>query len=286
MGDSISKPGNPWDWIERILKISGILALFGYMSLRAHFSFLGISSVSTLGTEQYFMETYRFAAYLISILAPMVALLIFILSMLPDSIRGRGLGMLNRRWLRQLAVPVIAVVLLVFGLRMLQLLSQYGTDIAVGTLKHQDVDRSAGQYFCAFSVMGSAGAFVVVRYFLRNCDPEDVRSRWAWRAIAVLLILVTLQIPILYGYYVHTTEFPLVLATSGDDKQQSNACGLLLFDTGADILMWSEHNAKGQVQQIPRARLRSLMILGQGELLSAVRTSLSQHNGNIPDCQP
>ena len=43
MGDTTSHPINLWDWVERILKVTGVLALFGYMSLRAHFSFLGIS---------------------------------------------------------------------------------------------------------------------------------------------------------------------------------------------------------------------------------------------------
>lgn len=286
MGESISQQTNPWDWIERILKVSGTLALFGYMSLRAHFSFLGISSVSTLGTEQYLMETYRFAAYLVSILAPTLLLLIFILSMLPSSIRRWGLDMISRRWLRRLAVPVIAGVLLAFGLRMLQLLSQYGTDIAVGTLKYQNVDRRAGQDFCALSVIGSAATCIMVRHFLHSSGPNDVRSRWAWMMIAILLLLVTLQIPILYGYYVHTTDFPLVLATTGDDKQQSDTCGLLLFDTGTDILVWSYRNSKGEVQQIPRSRLRSLIILDQGELFSAFRSSLAQQKATIPNCQP
>ena len=208
------------------------------------------------------METYRFAAYLVSIIGPTAAILIFILSALPDSARNQASRTLGPRWLRRSIPTIIAVGLLIFGVRMLQLLSRYGTDIAIGALKQHDVERSTGQWFCALSIIGLAGILILVHHVLQTTSSEDSQSRWTWKAIAALSFLVTLQIPILYGYYVHTTEFPLVLATIGDDKQQSNTCGLLLFDTGTDVLVWNVHNAYGQVQQIPRVRLRSLTILG------------------------
>jgi hypothetical protein len=285
MRDSSSHTVTLWDWIERLLKVTGLLALFGYMSLRAHFSFLGISFVSTLPTEQYLMETYRFATYLVSILAPVAAILILILSILPTAFRARATEVLARRWFQRTAVLVIVVGLLAFALRMLQLLSQYGTDVAVGTLKYHNVDRGAGQIFCAVTLIGTAGTFLIVRHALQN-SPKSANFRWAWTATAVLLLLVTLQIPILYGYYVHTTELPLVLATIGDDKQQSDTCGLLLFDTGADMLLWNTRNEKGLVQQVPKSRLRNLIILGQADLLSQIQLSLSQQKSDFPTCQP
>src|ERR1700722_15775251 len=119
------------DWLERLLKVSGLLALFGNMSFRAHFNFLGISSVSTLGVEQYLMETYRFAAYLVSILGPTAALFILIISFLPDFCRRRAIAILaSPRLSGRGAASLMLLVLLVFALRMLQLLSQYGTDVA------------------------------------------------------------------------------------------------------------------------------------------------------------
>lgn len=274
-----------WDWFERLLKVTGLLALFGYMSLRAHFSFLGISFISTLPTEQYLMETYRFATYIVSILAPVAAVLILILSILPAAFRTRATEALDRRWFQRTTVFVTVMGLLAFALRMLQLLSQYGTDVAVGALRFYSVDRGAGQVFCAVSLIGAAGTFVVVRHALQN-SPKSANFRWAWRATAVLLLLVTLQIPILYGYYVHTTELPLVLATIGDDKQQSDTCGLLLFDTGTDLLLWNARSEKGIVQQVPKSRLRSLTILGQADILSQIQLSLSQHKTDFPICQP
>lgn len=285
MGDPGNQSVTLWDWVERLLKVTGLLALFGYMSLRAHFSFLGISFVSTLAIEQYLMETYRFATYLVSILGPVAAILILILSILPTGFRIWAMGILTERWFQRTAVSVIVVGLLAFALRMLQLLSQYGTDIAVGPLKYHNVDRGSGQTFCVISLIGAAGTFAIVRHALRR-SPKGANSPWAWRATAVLLLLVTLQIPILYGYYVHTTELPLVLATIGDDKQQSDACGLLLFDTGTDLLLWNARNKVGQVQQVPKSRVRNLVILGQGDLLSQIQMSLSQQKTDVPICQP
>ena len=46
--------------IEKAAGIAGVIAIAGYLSVRAHFNFLGVSMLTELSLERYLSETYLF----------------------------------------------------------------------------------------------------------------------------------------------------------------------------------------------------------------------------------
>ena len=54
----VSEKSKVADVFENVLKVSGILAVVGFISLRAHLSLLGIDWDTSLGTEKYLTEAY------------------------------------------------------------------------------------------------------------------------------------------------------------------------------------------------------------------------------------
>lgn len=161
------------------------------MSLRAQFNFIGLSGVAALSAQQYLMETYRFGTWVISVLAPTAAVCLLILSVIPRRLRSRVAGLSSSARFRHWVVPVITFGLLGFGLRMLQLLSRYGTDVAIGPLRPYPVDRGAGQRFCGLSLICITSAWLLVHHLSRKVS-TDRTDQALLKGLSFLLVVVTL----------------------------------------------------------------------------------------------
>jgi hypothetical protein len=164
---------------------------------------------------------------------------------------------------------------------MIQLLSTYGTDLAIGTLKTYEVNRSDGQWFCAASLIWLTGSWFLL-YRLVQVARHDRDYHGMLKMLAFLLLCATLQLPILYGYYVHSTEVPRVALTVSDAKQPTETCGLLLFNTGSDIFIWNSVLGKGEVQQIPVSRLQQISYVGEEDLIANMHSARAPEIQNCP----
>lgn len=114
------------DTLEAIVKVSGILAVLGFISLRTHLALLGVSWDTSLGTEKYLVEAYLLvSAGLVVVLDYMPLLmktclpLLVLLFVLRDMRIGKRIGEFwqKRQWSgrARFAVP-LCLMLVTLGI--------------------------------------------------------------------------------------------------------------------------------------------------------------------------
>ena len=52
--------GKLFSFVENVSKVAGAISIAGYFSLRAHFNFLGVLSLTPPTLERYLLATYLF----------------------------------------------------------------------------------------------------------------------------------------------------------------------------------------------------------------------------------
>jgi hypothetical protein len=289
---------NVLDTLEKVAKTAGIVAVFGYLSLRCHLNFLGVPSQATLGLDRYLMEAYQFFSALCY--SPDLLLLVLAAGLCISialaraghpsthfSVWRRLEGHLKlTTWLRG-AVPPLVLIIGACGLmfRELQLLTRSGTAVVVGALAESSNKmelaaipvRAAGEDHFLLVALFCAGGFATYR--LRPREPGPL-SAAVWKGFAFALILLALQLPVLYGSFLRQAIYCKVEVRQ---KDQPDVCGALILDTGERLVLWRANNGKGWVEVISakEARMRAL---GDVDVLTEAGRSF-RNLEDIPSCK-
>jgi hypothetical protein len=251
---------------EQILKIAGLLAVFGYMELRAHLNYLGVSSTAALGAERYLAEFYAmatdllFRAQVLSALILPVLLITFVaflgLRVLDrkDKMRQAAKGSAN--WLgARSASPwlpgILLLLLIAFQLWFLaQLSKDFSLSPVIGELKPTQVQRARGQtlFSILFWVLASGGllnwALSARRKQLSSSPRERIaQSFWSLQAL-LLAILGLVYLPNLYGAFERDASYPRISVKS---EMSGKMCGLLVLQSGDEMRIWTASNKIGRI---------------------------------------
>jgi len=286
--------------IEQIAKVSAVLAAFGYMSLRAHLNYLGISSTTSLAPERYLMELYYILTTLlldvIFIVAAIViaSLLFFLLSRLSaknETIR-KALSVLQKavgKYSTTQIVPGTLILLMSIAyVWMLRTLSRYGfdSDVAVGPLQSSHLNHyPAESFFFIICFVCLGGYFIYSKLsavVVESRDPSSRMARYLWLVFAVSIAVLALHLPIIYGSLVRSAEYTVAQVTVGDGERP--ICGLLVLSTSSEITFWRVENGIGQVVILPRSRIRMLTTGPVVDLLDLARKAATKPAQTNVDC--
>jgi hypothetical protein len=256
-----------------ILGATGVLAAFGYMALRAHWNFLGVTSLAGVGTDRYLMETYSIVAgallpaLLLLLIAGAAAMAVRLCVRVAPVFARRAEGPLLR------ARPWIFLLLLVAAqFRMLQVFSRGGldcsVDVALGDLQSKGRAGCFAQSDETVLFYGMA-VLCIATLFLRG--RAAARQQHAiWSAAAAAAVVVALQLPILYGRALKPPRYPAaaIATTSGDVK------GLLVLQTANAVELWTVQNASGSMLVIPMGQVKSIRSEGLRNLLDVAQQAV------------
>lgn len=306
--------------LEKATKIAGILAIFGYMSLRAQMNHLGIPFTSSLDLEGYLREAYSLVLGLldafreIAVVAVLLAFLAGILWLFAAALVW--FTALGRRWRQRPSYRwdfldadwFPGAILLLLGVFYLWLLRSVAdtwrkSDVVVGKL---DADRlqpqdAHGQYILLILVSMLTYALYRAAIQRRNAaarsrvlldssqagDPWDGRpfKLFLWRLLALAAAALALHIPLLDGLSQRDVSFRQVVVIPDKSKtEMAPVCGLLALRTAADLVVWQAHNGVGQVQVIPREKVQTVISGQVRNLLEAAREAANYRAGDVPQC--
>jgi hypothetical protein len=287
---------------EKLVKLSAILGAFGYMSLRAHLNYLGISSTSSLGVERYLMETYNLVG---TILIPLFLILLggaiafvliypigfFVLKIQKVKLAVQTLQKYVSKQSKTSMLPVLLIaLLLLFYIWLFRVLTNSGadTDVAVGRLvvdrlNHSDVDW----FFYLVCIVCVVGYSIYSKYSEKKNNLKAVAAsnlrKFLWTLFAFALTLLAVQLPILYGVLVRSTDYPLA-QVQYDTTESQTICGVLVQDASSSLTLWKAENGVGHLIVIPQSRVRLMSTGGMIDLLKAARENAANPAAARPDC--
>jgi hypothetical protein len=265
---------------EQLVKIAGLLAVFGYMELRAHLKYLGISSTSALGLERYLGEFYAMftdillrAQVLSSLALPVIVVLsvgVVIVRAADRKGKARQAAKSLFDWLRGCSTSpwlpgALLLLLICFQLWFLNQLSQsFFNSVVVGPLKSPVAPREKGGtlFDVLLYVVALAALIPWILAPAREHSPARQGARAArrfWTAYAlVLAILGLVYLPNLYGAFVREAEYPRISVKSDTPAKM---CGLLVLQTADDMRIWTVSNEIGRIV-VMKASDAGLVITG------------------------
>jgi hypothetical protein len=237
--------------------VTSVLVAFGYMALRAHWNFLGVTSLAGVGTDRYLMETYSIvagampAALLLLLITGAAAIAIRLGVRVAPVFARRAEGPLLR------ARPWIFLLLLAATqFRMLQVFSRGGADcsidVALGDLRSKG---SAGCFAQSNEMLLFYGTATLCIATLLLRGRAGARQQYTiWSAAAAAAVVVALQLPILYGRALKPPRYPAatIAMTGGEVK------GLLVLQTANAVELWTVQNASGRMLVIPMGQVKSI----------------------------
>lgn len=260
------------DLANNLLKLSGAIVLFGYISLRARMNRLGIAAPD-VPADRYLMEAYNllasilFTAGLIFLKAGIAILVIVLVVRL---VRRRAAFPLDA-WISR--IPGRAYLL--FSCGVLAFLENWIPNTLL-SVKHDVLVTDAGPsafvqpvQFPLFLLIvaayaGATGALWVIR---------GLPMVGIWRALRMVALILTalvgLQLPLLYGFAVQEYAAPAVSVRPKSAPLSERSCGLLVNDSSTTVTVWvpSQH----RLLQFPRADLEGIR-LGAVMALAGVMT--------------
>jgi len=303
-----------FDLAEKIVKLSAILGVFGYMSLRSHLNYLGIPSTSSLGIERYLMETYNLvvttffplvsvllrialALFLLYLLSPLLARLFKRFSpFLRRVFRVKGPSKPIAQIIREYsAKPIVPGLLLLFVLgiyvwlqEMLDASWQYDS-IAVGLLQSSHLQQADAVWFyyliCLLCIFGFLAYSLLSR--TQKLQPQakgHQLGRLLLLMCAVGIVALALHLPILYGRLIHYTNYTLVGLNYKVDDRSVSICGLLVLDSQSSLLLWRAEKGVGNILEVPRSQIQTM---STGSTLDLIKLAQDAANKGTtqPDCK-
>jgi hypothetical protein len=291
-----------FDLAEKVVKLSAILGVFGYMSLRSHLNYLGISSTSSLGLERYLMETYNFV---LTTFFPLLSMLLriaigflflcmitmLIIKALRINEAARKLkNRLYKYWSAPFGSGLVLLIVLSFYVWMQTMINSYWVNdsIAVGQLQPSRLQVSDGELFyylsCAVCLFG---CFIYSQMSKalksRSHKAGHLLSRAFMISSAILILAVALHLPTLYGRLIHPTDYTLV-EVNIKDRENQPICGLLVLNSATAISIWQAEKGIGRVIEIPQSEIATLITGPTSDLLSMARESALDNTLVRPNC--
>jgi hypothetical protein len=299
------------DYLEKLVKLAGLLAVFGYISLRAHVNRLGIPFTSSLTVEGYLRETYSVlgslldAMLVISIVALaflFVSTIIVIASRWAAPLWSKRTAARIKRALGWLEVTawspsVLLVLVLSFYLWLMRQVSQYLTAnaIAVGQLDLTKLNfRDDGTpylllvcvciagYALHRSATSNRNSSLAVSNAGREAAPVSLRDP-LWRVFGIFLIALALHIPLIDGVSRRDsvyTQATIFAAPAG----ASPVCGLVVLTTDSMVEVWQTNSGAGVVQMIPTAKIERIVAGAPADLMALARMAALNRSTVSPPC--
>lgn len=249
------------DTVETLLKVSGALAVLGFISLRTHLTLLGVSWDTSLGTEKYLVEAYQLVSaglavvldYLPVLVEICLPLLVVVFALRGTKIGTKVTGFWQKDWKPRyrIAVP-LCLILISLGVYLIarrdlreELMAPYnGPLVGVATYHVQDI-------FSAVVVFCIAGYLIYSRYAKRE---QDRLIRLAWYGFMGTLLVLGFHLTMYYGAVLRDSRYPI--AKVGVKNGHPPFCGLLVLQSDKSMILWravagSSYGGAGQVVAIP-----------------------------------
>ncbi len=303
------RPVPLFEWAERFAKISAVLVIFGYISLRVHWNHHGIPSPTWLGAETYLMEVYGAVSTML-LHQYLVFLVVAALCAVGLAVGARRL-LLRSGWLRRTedrlaaaalswfrSPPGAAAVLLLglmflgwVGARLVPSFRWSEHDLVVGPLDaHRLAARSEWVPNFGWLAFWLIGAAVLVGYtaYVRLSPYAELQTspaacfgtRCVWQGFAVTLLALVLWLPYVYGVSIHIPEYRIARVTSksGGDP----LLGLIVLDTPAQVELWRAEDGVGSVTVLPRDQVQSMEIGAKCDLRQVALEAACSSKGAWP----
>lgn len=260
--------------ILEAIEVTTAISVFGYMTLRAHWNYLGVTSMVGVGIDRYLMEVYSivvgelpYALLIAVVIAGVVLPLRWFFSAARNRMQridtfARRVEVRARRGL-----PIVILILL--AIAQVQLLKEAsGTcrnDVVLGDLKthlaHRCYDAEPRLVLFHAIVLLCVIAGLVYRH-----APEARLQRMT----AIAAVLIALQLPMLYGMSVKARLYPgarIVMAPAKD-----SIAGLLMLQTTEFVELWTVRNGRGEMVVVPRENIATLTAVDLRDIFTVAQT--------------
>jgi hypothetical protein len=246
---------------NNLLKLTGVIVLFGYISLRARMNRLGIAAPD-VPADRYLMEAYNLLARIlfttgVIFLKAAIALLIIVL-IVRFVLRRVSFSLAD--WIS--LIP--ARVYLLFASAVMAFLEDW-IPKTLSAVPHDVLVTPAATTAFVQPVrfpmfLLTVGAYAAATGALWAVRELPMRGLWRMlRGVALILtILVGLQLPLLYGFAVQDYAAPTVSVKPKSGPLSDRSCGLLVSDSASIVTVWvpSQH----RLLQFPRAELEGIRL--------------------------
>lgn len=258
--------------LESTLKVSGVLAVFGYMSLRAHLNYLGFSSASPLTSERYLMEAYQ---WLVLTLEPVVSITMALGGLLggawlvasaagrhharphsPSKGNAFGYALCHERtaWL-----VVFGLIIVLFTWQDRFSSGRVVADLIIGRLNANQIPDGAQlskKYIEYIALCLICGWGMLYAIFGWAPSKEPLGRERLLRSLQILaLLLLTFHIPISFAQSVHAVDYPTAEVRCLDG---SRIKGILILETATDVQLWQADLGVGRTIAVPRTQIGSI----------------------------
>lgn len=272
-----------------VVKGVALLIAGGYISLRAHLNYLGVSGPAYLGAERYLMEAYLFIGGLFDVLIWLALPTLVVVAgyrMLKSASPAAWAG--NTQQLRRLASPILSVAALLFLLALigLMLASSSVTDLIVGDLRNQAIPERRPYMFTIAMIGATVWCVIVARERLRPAGCGGLFGNDLPRPIAhALMMAITLgyalAVPLIYGRERHPTSYPLArIASQGTSDKP--VCGIVVLHWPEGIMLWDAVNGRGRLTSIALDRTSAIQWGDTRNILDSL--AAARLTGQVPDC--
>ena len=268
-----------FSFVENVSKVAGAISIAGYLSLRAHFNFLGVSSLTPLTLERYLLETYLFVIGSLQRALPILPVLFVI--------GGIGWGLwrlITRR--RSIQIPATFWQFLLLALLLITVVLAYyvppATDVVVGVLKNKGYLRR--EWLVDLLILSVGFGLVTLNWGSeqpKQAKSEIFRRDWITNINWALLFAIALTLPLRFGTEVHGTGYPVasLKLKAGENRE----CGLLLYQNGESLVLWQATKGFGRVHRFETKSVDDL-IVGEVRDILQMAGEAAKNETNFPDC--
>lgn len=281
---------------EKALKAAGLLAVVGYLALRAHWNQLGIPVVTGVETDRYIAEFYVLFSDLLfrlEVYAILVGTVILVggvlwsLSPLTSAREGLAarLGKIGKGRPSNVVPAVLLGLLLGLLFWLLRAMTELvakggGQPVALGVLKPVVQIRSMGsQVFdslLVWVVLSTMACWMIPRLWKRGSPLP-----WTWHACRVVVVILGLHLPILYGSFVRDSRYPRVSWKAEGEEPQ---CGLLVLQTAEKLSVWTADEGQGKLIVLPGKSEKAKLTMGEPADLFETIDRAAQHEVDLKLC--
>lgn len=277
--------------VEKLLKFGALFGIFGYISARAHWNHLGISSMTWLGVDYYLME---FGIFLItsllnlSLFMPVLILVGAAFSAFRQRRRhiSSAEPAITGGWFVSYGGSLtITILLYVYQFGLLAYLEVFSRQsVAVGVLSAGSLAPTSPAIadWAIFYVTISAcvGAYALQRLLTPETGPSAAALRWIRGLLILASVMLFVWAPLIYGSLLRISRYPLVKIETTDSKEET-IVGLLVLNTSDGIEYWRAVDRVGEMVLIPHDRIESISLEKTYDLCELAAYA-SQHNGKFP----
>ena len=252
------------EFVELIVKIGAVFAFIGYVALRAHVNSLGIPFHDSVSSQRYLMETW---SWTVTSFFPLVKPACCL------GLLGWLVAVLGRKWLQK-SIKVRAhwakireclvdklgngedffLAVLILTCVTASLMIELGSDVPLtltGTLKQIVPRFETGSLYHMLVVIW----IVQSAFWLARSAPGSSQRR---PVALILLAVVTMQLPMIYGWLVLEQQCPIVTLQVKSEPGKESGSWLLVFETAERFIVWRTTGGKGEVTSYLRSEILNI----------------------------